>query len=272
MKFLRSFSIVALIVGIVSALTLFGQDSTPVRSGSKVTLIATADGNPEPTFEWFLNGVKIADGPQLVIDSVSVAHAGSYTAKASNRAGSAISAPSILVVDDSSGPVIAQQPADGQPLEGSKFVLAVVATGSPAPTYQWRKNGADIPGATSSTITFNSISRTDSGLYDVRISNTAGTVVSFLAAVDVLYPPSVPIIKKELGTVTVNRKDTATFVVEATGVNLKYQWRDNKGRLLKESGPTLTLPFVNPSFAGPYSVTITSGAFSVTSRGALVVL
>jgi hypothetical protein len=68
--------------------------------------------------------------------------------------------------------------------------LTVQATGSNL-TYQWRKagknlpNGGDISGATTSTLTINSLNPADAGVYSVAVFNPAGSVVSANAFVNV---------------------------------------------------------------------------------------
>ncbi len=78
-----------------------------VTPGAKVTFSATADGVPAPTFEWFRGTAKVGEGPLLVIPSISVSDAGSYTAKATNEIGSAVSPPIVVTVGITPGiPVI----------------------------------------------------------------------------------------------------------------------------------------------------------------------
>lgn len=60
-----------------------------VSFGAKVTLSATSDGAPSPTFKWFRNGVEVANGAIFIISSFSVDTAGEYFVRASNIAGSA---------------------------------------------------------------------------------------------------------------------------------------------------------------------------------------
>lgn len=69
-----------------------------VQPGGSVSFAASADGNPAPSFEWFKDGIKIADGQTFAIQNVAPSHAGSYTVKASNVAGSAVSDPFVLTV------------------------------------------------------------------------------------------------------------------------------------------------------------------------------
>src|SRR5690606_30861132 len=55
------------------------------------------------------------------------------------------------------------------------FLIKVEETNSPNNTYQWRKNGVNIEGATNHTYTISSVSGFDSGEYDCLINNTVIT-------------------------------------------------------------------------------------------------
>lgn len=60
---------------------------------------------------------------------------------------------------------------------GSSVTFSVTASGSLL-QYQWRKGGAPIPGATSSTLTLTNIQSTDAFPYSVTVSNSQGAVTS----------------------------------------------------------------------------------------------
>ena len=76
--------------------------------------------------------------------------------------------------------------------EGKPYTLSIDATGSPPFTYQWKLNGADIPGATSTTYTVSSaVANTPPGTpysYSVVVTNGSGTVSSEVT--DVLVAPT----------------------------------------------------------------------------------
>ncbi len=85
----------------------------------------------------------------------------------------------------------------GQPVAATNYVglptsLQVKAAGSVPLTYQWRKNGADIPGATASVLSFPSLAAADAGSYTVRIQNNVSSITSDPATVTVLPQPTTP--------------------------------------------------------------------------------
>jgi|GEM_PF-4257308 len=91
-------------------------------------------------------------------------------------------------------PAITTQPASQTVTAGQSVAFTVVATGNPAPTYQWRKAGVNITGATGANYTIGSVTFPDSGAYDVVVTNSQGSVTSTPARLTVTttgcpYPP-----------------------------------------------------------------------------------
>jgi len=86
-------------------------------------------------------------------------------------------------------PVITQQPQSKTVTVGHSVTFTVTATGNPAPSYQWRKNGSNISG-TSASYPISSVQFTDSGTYSVVVSNSEGSVTSNGAVLTVNQPPS----------------------------------------------------------------------------------
>lgn len=74
----------------------------------------------------------------------------------------------------------------GQPF--TVFVSKV--DGTPPFTYQWRKDGVDLPGQTAATYTVKAATAADAGLYSVRITNPAGSTISDNAAATIIVKPA----------------------------------------------------------------------------------
>ena len=73
--------------------------------------------------------------------------------------------------------ITTQPPAYHSLSAGQPFNLSVVATGTSL-TYQWRKDGRSIAGATGSTYVKASVTALDAGTYTVVVSNAVGSVTS----------------------------------------------------------------------------------------------
>jgi len=88
-------------------------------------------------------------------------------------------------------PAITSQPASQTVAPGQAAIFSVTATGTPPPTYQWQKNGANITGATSSSYTTPPTTAADSGeQFSVVASNSLGNVTSNAATLTVNSGPS----------------------------------------------------------------------------------
>ncbi|RYE17972.1 MAG: hypothetical protein EOP51_22925 [Sphingobacteriales bacterium] len=82
-------------------------------------------------------------------------------------------------------PVIGTQPSNQSVSVGANVTFTVSATGSPTPTYQWKKNGTNISGATSTSLTLTNVQTTAAGNYTVVVTNSAGSVTSNTASLTV---------------------------------------------------------------------------------------
>lgn len=159
-------------------------------------------------------------------------------------------------------PTLTMQPVAQSVVAGGAVVFSVVAGGSPTPTYQWRRNGVAIAGATNNTLNLASASQNDAGTYNVTVTNSVGTAVSNDALLTVgAFVPSSVILQPSSQAIPVGTG--AAFTVGATGVPApSYQWQvstdrgANWGNLLNSatySGvttPTLTISATRTFMAG----------------------
>jgi hypothetical protein len=91
----------------------------------------------------------------------------------------------------SEAPIIVAQPQSATVSHGEGFTLTVTAAGSSL-SFQWRKNGVDLPGANGAVYSKSSASATDEGVYNVVVSNDVGQASSISASVAVASPSASP--------------------------------------------------------------------------------
>lgn len=90
--------------------------------------------------------------------------------------------------ESNEAPSITSQPVGMSVRSTQTATFSVGAKGKPDPTYLWQKNGVDIPGAVSATLTLPSTNLLDAGSYKVAVKNSLGTVVS--TAVNLVVQPT----------------------------------------------------------------------------------
>jgi hypothetical protein len=90
-----------------------------------------------------------------------------------------------LTLQLTSRPVILTQPTSQTTNAGANVTFTVNAYGSGTVSYQWRKGGANIPGATASSYTLNGVSAGDAASYDVVVSNNLGSTTSSAATLTI---------------------------------------------------------------------------------------
>lgn len=82
-------------------------------------------------------------------------------------------------------PVIVTPPSGASVAAGASFTLSVAATGTPAPVYNWFRNGLRVDGANGSSLTIANAQPSDAGTYTVTVTNSQGSVTSAGAVVTV---------------------------------------------------------------------------------------
>ena len=85
-------------------------------------------------------------------------------------------------------PQITTSPQPQAAIAGGQATLSVNATGFDL-TYQWQRNGVDIPGATGTTYAIASAQIFHAGTYTVVVTNSGGSVMSTATTIEVEAPP-----------------------------------------------------------------------------------
>ncbi|MFT3782203.1 MAG: immunoglobulin domain-containing protein [Nibricoccus sp.] len=145
---------------------------------------------------------------------------------------------------------------------GKTVTIAVTASGTAPFSYQWKKNGSDISGATGSSYRIASVTSTDAGTYTVAVANSAGSTLSDQAVLAIVVSPTIT--AQPLGQ-TVTQGNGASFSVAASGTSLNYQWLKNGAAISGATQASYTLSTTALADAGLYSVVVSNSAGSVTS-------
>ena len=165
-------------------------------------------------------------------------------------------------------PSITIDPVGSTVCPGDSYTFNVTAGGGV--TYQWRKNGVNINGATLSSYTINPVTNNDAGDYDVTVSLPCSSIVS---KVGKLIVNNATVVSTQPQDVTVCAGNQVSLGVIATGTNIKYQWKKNGVNIPGSNGSTLILTSASASDAGEYEVIISGDCKpDVTSRKTIVVV
>ena len=234
-----------------------------VIAGSLASLSVSATGSAPLTYQWYRNGDKITGGTSASyrISSAQALDSGSYNVLVSNAINTVNSGSAFLSVNT---PVtITTQPANLSVITGSIASLSVSATGTAPLSYQWRKSGANIEGATSATFTLPNAQTTDAGSYNVVVSNAVSSLSSGSASLAVSAPVS---ILTAPGSLMVVSGSLITLSVSATGTApLTYQWYKNGFAISGANTASYSIASSKFADSGEYWVVVSNNVSSLKS-------
>lgn len=184
-------------------ITVFSADVAPaitsqpasitVTAGQAASFTVATTGSQAPTYQWTRGGVNIVGATSAIytIAATTSSDAGTYSVVVANSVGSVTSNGAMLTVNAASAaPLVTTEPLSQTVVAGNTVIFTAAASGSPAPTFQWQKNGVNIAGATNSSVAINSVAENDSGSYRLVATNDSGTAVSNVATLTVIVIPS----------------------------------------------------------------------------------
>ena len=150
--------------------------------------------------------------------------------------------------------------------QGSTASYTVVGAGTSL-TYQWRKDGTNIAGATSAILTMSNVSSTQAGSYDCVVNGSCGAAVTSVT-VSLSVDPATAI-STQPSPQTACEGSPATFSITATGNTLQYQWKKAGTDIPGATRSTLSIVQSTPTDAGSYTCTVTGACGNpVTSSAA----
>lgn len=261
-----------------TAPTITVQPASQIATvGQSVTFAVTAQGTAPLAYQWRKGSVSLpgATNAAFTLASVATSDAGIYSVLVTNGAGAAVSNNVTLTVNQPvAAPTISTQPLSQTVTAGQAVRFTVTAQGAAPLSYQWRRNGVNLAGGTTTAWVIAGAQPADAGSYTVVVSNSGGSITSNIASLVVtgaaVVPPS---IVTPPASQSVVAGQPVTFTVAAQGAApLGYQWRKNGVTIPGATGTSYTLPNTTAADAGSYTVVITNAGGSITSGAAVLVV
>lgn len=244
-----------------------------INEGEAINLSVAVTGTA-PTYQWKKDGVEIAGATSATYSKLnaSLTDAGNYTCVVANAINS-VNSESALVTVNGAVPVIKEQSQDQTVVAGSALSLSVTATTvSGTLTYQWKKDGVAIAGATSATYSKLKSELTDAGKYVCEVTNASGTAKTADINVSIFSLDTAPTITTPPQAQIVIEGKALTLSVVATGTNLNYQWKKDDVAIVGATSSTYTKPEAALTDAGKYTCLVYNTKDSQLSAEAVVTI
>ncbi|SKA96518.1 Peptidyl-prolyl cis-trans isomerase (rotamase)-cyclophilin family [Prosthecobacter debontii] len=241
-----------------------------VGLGASVTFtIASITGSTGPyTYQWKKDGENIngATNSTYFISSANSDSVGNYSVLVKNGAtpdGQESAPISLNVSTEVSNVNATRSPADQYLPLGDGVTFSVSAQGQPDFSYQWKKDGEDIPGATSADYVIDAIIEDDYGVYTVVVTNTENSVESNEVALEKLNPVTAVSLTLEEGTTTIEAGGNIKLTAgpNVTTGDLTYRWYKDENELQDQADqPSIEINGVTGSDSGTYRVEVGNDA------------
>ncbi|CAI5439881.1 unnamed protein product [Caenorhabditis angaria] len=276
-----------------------GLKNTSVKETEEIQMEVKVGGHPN--IDWFKDGNLVNEDSEhnirknsatgtfaLIVHNANSGHAGRYTAKASNSAGTAESSADVEVTKNVEKPSFVRELTSQKISINETSTFSVEVKGSPAPSVDFFNNGNLITEDSNHSIvknietgvfslTIKSVTSSDAGKYTAIATNTAGSVESN-AEVTISQILEKPTFVKELVSTQISINETSNLSVTVKGSPApvvdfykdgKLVTEDSNHTIVKnvETGVfTLIIKSVATSDAGKYTATAMNSVGSAESN------
>ncbi|MGN6645681.1 MAG: immunoglobulin domain-containing protein [Cytophaga sp.] len=241
-----------------------------ICAGISVTFTATpTNGGSTPTYQWKKGGVNISGETNATYTTTTAANGDSYTVTMTSNAtcaspATATSSAIVMTVTSTVTPSVSiiASPSGAICAGASVTFTATPTNGGTTPTYQWKKGGINIAGATNSTYTTTTAANGDS--YTVTITSNASCASPLTATSNAIVmtvnPILTPSVSASANNSTICTGTSITFTATPTngGPTPGYKWKLGSSYIAGATNAT----YVTTTAADndSYSVEMTSNA------------
>ncbi len=150
---------------------------------------------------------------------------------------------------------------------GANVTFSAQVNNSTATSFQWRKDGNNISGATGTSYNLFNVQFSDAGNYSVFVSDAIGGITSSNALLQVGLAPA---LTGQTGNLSVTQGQSANFSVTAAGSPLNYFWKKNGIFITGQTNTSLNFASAVATNAATYTCQVSNFLGSVTSTGAVL--
>lgn len=254
-------------------------NSQSIADGESAVLMVAAASTAPLSYQWQCNGAPIAGATTAVYvtPALPVADSGvQYSVVVSNGSTTVNSGPATVTVR-ALAPSIADQPQTQTVEPGQKATFAVIARGSQPLSYQWQRDGVDIPNANSPAYSTAEAVALDAGQrFRVVVRNAAGEVTSDEALLRVSGTGPVILGVLQIGVAAPGQRLVITSTL-AGNPPFTYQWLRNDQPISGAAGSTdgnvlrlTTAPLTGADDGVRFALTVTNADGTVRSHDALI--
>lgn len=204
--------------------------------GESQNLTVSSLGTTELRYQWRKGGATILGATNAVLGIVTaqLGDAGLYDVIITNSFGSVTSRLAVVTIK----PQITSQTGDMIANVGGSASFAATVTGTALLSYQWRKDGINVVGATNAILSLTNLQTNQAGGYNVVVTNTAGSVTSSVVTLTVNRLSQTI----NFGSLVGKRVDSAPFGLNATASSgLSVSYSSGNPLVATVNGSTVTI-------------------------------
>ncbi|PWU12917.1 MAG: hypothetical protein C5B50_20395, partial [Verrucomicrobia bacterium] len=246
-----------------ATLAATGPTNQSVCPGSTVVLSTVASGNGPFAYQWYKGGGPLLGetASTLTLTNVGSDDAATYSVIIVGQCASVTNSAVLALYASAS----ATGPNNQTNCPGTTAVFSTSAAGTGPFSFQWLKNGTNISGATSSSLTLSSVSSNDVAIYAVIATGHCGSITN--SATLTLYANTAA---TPLTSALRNPGGSVTFSTTASGTGpFTYSWTFNGNVISGATSSTLTLNNLSSTNAGTYTVQVTGHCNSASQSATL---